>query len=46
MMKKDVVREIAIMKRLDHPNVVALKEFINDADHERLYMGLFIFFSW
>ena len=36
---QDVVREIAIMKTLDHPNVLHLHEIINDSDHERLYMG-------
>ena len=36
---QDVVREIAIMKKLDHPNVLHLHEIINDSDHERLYMG-------
>ena len=34
------MREMAIMKRLDHPNIVRLYEIINDSDHERLYMGM------
>ncbi|KAG0586979.1 hypothetical protein KC19_2G132100 [Ceratodon purpureus] len=34
----DVLREIAIMKRLDHPNVVKLYEVIDDPESERLYM--------
>jgi serine/threonine protein kinase len=36
----DVLREISIMSRLAHPNVVRLVEVINDPDHERLYMVL------
>ena len=40
---KDVVREIAIMKKLDHKNVVKLYEIINDSEHEKIYMGNFTF---
>ena len=36
----DVMREIRIMSRLWHPNVVRLVEVINDPEHERLYMVL------
>ncbi len=36
----DVLREIRIMSKLSHPNVVRLVEVINDPEHERLYMVL------
>lgn len=36
----DVLREIRIMSRLAHPNVVRLVEVMNDEQHERLYMVL------
>lgn len=35
---QDVVREIAIMKKLRHRNIVRLFEIINDSQDERLYM--------
>ncbi len=34
----DVEREIAIMKKLDHPNVVKLIEVLDDPTHDRLYI--------
>lgn len=34
----DVLREMAIMKRLDHPNVVKLYEIIDDPESDRMYM--------
>jgi len=34
----DVVREIAIMKRLEHPNVMAMHDVIDDASANKLYM--------
>ncbi len=34
-----VYREIAIMKKLDHPNVVKLVEVLNDQEADNLYMG-------
>ena len=34
-----VYREIAIMKKLDHPNVVKLVEVVDDPDEDNLYMG-------
>lgn len=34
-----VYREIAIMKKLDHPNVVKLIEVLDDPEDDNLYMG-------
>ncbi|XP_024387223.1 serine/threonine-protein kinase GRIK1 isoform X2 [Physcomitrium patens] len=34
----DVLREVAILKRVDHPNVVKLYEVIDDPNSDRLYM--------
>ncbi|KAJ4462759.1 putative Calcium/calmodulin-dependent protein kinase kinase 2 [Paratrimastix pyriformis] len=36
----DVKREVAIMKKLDHPNVVHLYEVIDSPDHPKLYMAM------
>ncbi|GAQ84402.1 Serine Threonine protein kinase [Klebsormidium nitens] len=36
----DVLREIAIMKQLDHPNLVTLQEVIDDPDNDKIYMVL------
>ena len=36
-----VYREIAIMKKLDHPNVVKLTEVLDDPEDDNLYMGKF-----
>jgi hypothetical protein len=33
---------VAIMKQLDHPNVVHLVEVIDDPENDRFYMGLFL----
>ena len=33
------MNEIAIMKKLKHPNLVRLHEVIDDKDNEKLYMG-------
>ena len=35
---QDVEKEIAIMKKLDHPNVVRLIEVLDDPTHDRLYI--------
>ncbi|BGP38554.1 hypothetical protein JCM10450v2_002503 [Rhodotorula kratochvilovae] len=35
-----VKREVAIMKRLDHPNIVRLKEVIDDAKSRKVFMVL------
>ena len=34
-----VYREIAIMKKLDHPNVTKLVEVLDDPEDDNLYMG-------
>jgi len=34
-----VHREIAILKKLDHPNVVRLVEVLDDPEEDNLYMG-------
>lgn len=34
-----VYREIAILKKLDHPNIVHLVEVLDDPDEDHLYMG-------
>lgn len=36
-----VKREVAIMKRLDHPNIVRLKEVIDDVKSKKVFMGQF-----
>jgi serine/threonine protein kinase len=36
----DVMREIAIMKKMHHPNVVTLFEVINDEQNDKLYLVL------
>lgn len=36
----DVLREVLIMKMLDHPNIVNLIEVINDPETDRFYMVL------
>lgn len=39
-----MLKEIAIMKKLDHPNVVKLHEVIDDENRDKLYMGKNILF--
>lgn len=34
----DVKKEIAIMKNLDHPNIIKVIEIVDDPDHNKLYM--------
>ncbi|KAG0614010.1 hypothetical protein M758_6G144400 [Ceratodon purpureus] len=36
----DVLREVAIMKRLDHPNIVKLHEIIDDPQSDNMYLVL------
>ena len=31
--------EIAIMKKLQHPNLIRLHEVIDDKENDKLYMG-------
>lgn len=35
----NVEREIAILKRLDHPNIIKLYEVIDDSNHDYIYLG-------
>ena len=37
--RAQVYREIAILKKLDHPNVVKLVEVVDDPEEDNLYMG-------
>uniref|UniRef100_A0A3Q2C6V2 Calcium/calmodulin dependent protein kinase kinase 2 n=1 Tax=Cyprinodon variegatus TaxID=28743 RepID=A0A3Q2C6V2_CYPVA len=37
-----VYQEIAILKKLDHPNVVKLVEVLDDPSEDHLYMGMFL----
>jgi serine/threonine protein kinase len=37
---ENVKREIAIMKQLDHPNIVRLHEVLDDDRSEKLYLAL------
>jgi len=43
-----VYREIALLKKLDHPNVVKLVEVLEDPDEDHLYLGIFykIYFKY
>lgn len=38
-----VYREIALLKKLDHPNVVKLVEVLEDPDEDHLYLGIYNF---
>ena len=37
--EEKVRREIAIMKKCVHPNVVALREVMDDPDSKKIYLG-------
>ena len=37
---EDVLREIAVMKKLNHINVIRLHEVINDADDDKIFLVL------
>lgn len=39
-----VKREIAIMKKLDHINVIKLYEVIENPDNDKLYMSSFLIY--
>ena len=36
-----IYREIAILKKLDHPNIVKLVEVLDDPMEDKLYMGTY-----
>ena len=36
-----IYREIAILKKLDHPNIVKLVEVLDDPMEDKLYMGAY-----
>ena len=36
---ENVYREIAILKKIDHPNIVKLVEVLDDPAEDNLYMG-------
>jgi len=36
---QNVLMEIAIMKKLQHPNLIRLHEVIDDDENDKLYMG-------
>ena len=31
-------KELAILKKMDHPNIVKLEEVIDDPEHDKLYL--------
>ena len=37
-----IYREIAILKKLDHPNIVKLVEVLDDPMEDKLYMGAYV----
>ena len=39
-------REIAILKKVDHPNVVKLVEVVDDPEEDNLYMGKFSYIAY
>ena len=38
---QDVLREIAIMKKLDHPNVIKLYEVLDDPEEDKMFLSKF-----
>ena len=36
----DVIKEIAVMKKLRHKNIVRLHEVIDDNEGDKIYMGI------
>lgn len=38
--EQKIRREIAIMKKCEHPNVVALREVMDDPDSKKIYLGI------
>jgi serine/threonine protein kinase len=41
--EQKIRREIAVMKKCKHPNVVALREVMDDPDSKKIYLGINIF---
>jgi len=37
----NVLREIAIMKKIDHPNLIRLHEVIDSPDSDKMYIGTY-----
>jgi [calcium/calmodulin-dependent protein kinase] kinase len=37
---QDVQREIAVMKKIKHPNVIRLLEVIENPNTDKIYMGI------
>ena len=37
---EDVKREIAIMKKIDHPNIIRLFEVIDDPESDKIFLGI------
>jgi len=36
---QDLLREIAIMKKLNHPNVIKLYEVLDDPEEDKMYLS-------
>ena len=37
------MKEIAVMKKLNHENIVRLHEVIDDDEGDKIYMGMYIY---